>query len=246
MQVSDHDLLAASLGLAFRYVEVADVRRALRDGELLPGLGAQGVLSVERATKLGVVTEILAQLRADAAYGVVALENQLVGNQILNACIEESKRQGCRRPLGELLVERGVLSPQQHAAVHARAEAALEDMLAPVRRLVHQLDPASPREQLEDELRVVLGAVAEPLAFLQREEVEAALQGRLGAEQAADAPMPQPAPASNYPAFAPGLEASSGADQGPILGFQLLERLGEGAMGAVVKARKLDSGEIVA
>ena len=68
MQVSDHDLLAASLGLAFRYVEVADVRRALRDGELLPGLGAQGVLSVERATKLGVVTEILAQLRADAAY----------------------------------------------------------------------------------------------------------------------------------------------------------------------------------
>ncbi|MCA8920997.1 MAG: serine/threonine protein kinase, partial [Planctomycetes bacterium] len=41
-------------------------------------------------------------------------------------------------------------------------------------------------------------------------------------------------------------EASSGADQGPILGFQLLERLGEGAMGAVVKARKLDSGEIVA
>ena len=104
MQVSDHDLLAASLGLAFRYVEVSDLRRALTAGELLPSLGSQGALPPERVAKLGVVTDVLSQLREDAAYGVVALENQLVGNKILNACIDESKREGCKRPLGELLM----------------------------------------------------------------------------------------------------------------------------------------------
>jgi|GEM_PF-953450 len=250
MQVSDHDLLAASLGLAFRYVEVSDLRRALTAGELLPSLGSQGALPPERVAKLGVVTDVLSQLREDAAYGVVALENQLVGNKILNACIDESKREGCKRPLGELLVERGVLSPEQHAAVSARANAALEDMLAPVRQMVNQLDATAPREQLEDELRVVLGAVAEPLAFLQREELEHAVQARVGDVEAAAA-----MPSASNPALSPGLQALESAlltmgtqseDQGPIQGFQLLERLGEGAMGAVVKARKLDSGEIVA
>ncbi|MEZ6184203.1 MAG: serine/threonine-protein kinase [Planctomycetota bacterium] len=240
MHLSDHDLLAGALGLALRYVDVADLRRALGGDTLIQSLGAQGSLPAERAAKLELVTEILAQLRADACYGVVALENRFVGHQILNACMEESKREGCAKPLGELLVERGVLTPEQHAKVDARAQLALEDMLAPVRQLVKQLDPSAPREQLEDELRVVLGVVAEPLAFLQRDEIEVALQGRLGAEAPAAAPPP-----SLYPALAEqGAQAPE--DQGPIAGFQLLERLGEGAMGAVVKARKSDTGEIVA
>ena len=108
----------------------------------------------------------------------------------------------------------------------------------------------------ERKLAVLFGEVATGVSFLSREELESCLGAEdrvkrgLPADEAV-APVEAPAPAVAKPEDAgPAITAApaggAASDDEPIKGYELMERLGSGAMGAVLKARKKDTGEIVA
>lgn len=307
MRATDEDLLAGALALAYKYADLSGLRagfariqspdrpdlpRALEEGE---------VVTPARAEKLRRGAALLAQLRADAVYGMVAMRNRLVGAQMLNACMEESKREGYQKRLPEVLLERGVLQPAIHEAVLARAEELLPELLHKEQELLDLIDLRQDRaETAELKLAVLLGEVAARVSFLQRAELEQALRAAERAAQglppeelpappppppAAEIPLPPmpaaavaPAPVEpvglvappqaqgpgydGAPAFDPAASAvasavaaaagsgggstSDSGEQDPIKGYELLLKLGQGAMGAVLKARKRDTGEVVA
>lgn len=311
MRATDEDLLAGALALAWKYADLPGLRagfariqspdrlslpRALEEGELV---------TPARAERLRRGATLLAQLRSDAVYGMVAMRNRLVGAQMLNACMEEARREGHQKPLSEVLLERGVIQPPIHQAIQARAAELLPELLQKEQDLLDLIDVRRERaETAELKLAVLLGEVAAKVSFLQRPDLEQALraaeriaQGLPPEEPAAPAPAPpppeiplpplpsaQPVTLSAPPAHAhqaapanqayggpgngnPGAidpaasavasavaaatgsgsgETGAGAEQDPIKGYELLLKLGQGAMGAVLKARKRDNGEIVA
>ncbi len=261
MQASDEDLLVGALALAYKFADLAALRRAYAQAEagdgdpagVLAALERERVLSPARTARLRRAAAVAARLRDDAVYGMIALRNRLLGAQVLNACMDEARREGHARALAQILRERGVLGEAQDEAIAGRAAGVLDDVRQKERALQGTIDLArDPPEQAELKLAMLLGEVAGKLSFLQRADLDAAVAAAerrergLPAEapaapppppQQADIPIPVAAPA------APG-QAPEAAD--PIKGYELLLKLGQGAMGAVLKARKRDSGEVVA
>jgi len=293
MRAGEEDLLAGALSLAYKYADLAALRAAYarvqgseaagNGVDLAGALEAAGALSSPRAEKLRRGARLLRGLRADAVYGMIALRNRLVGAQMLNACMEESKRGGYQKTLAEVLRDRGVLTATHDDAIKARLEGVVPDLLAKERELAAVIDlEGDAAEAAELKLAMLLGEVAASVSFLQRFDVEQAIRAQARVEQGlppeepepatpapepemplpplpaqqAAAPQPGPAPApppgaaAPAPAAAapppPGPAAEPDPAQEPIKGYELLLKLGQGAMGAVLKARRRESGEIVA
>ncbi|RMG18255.1 MAG: serine/threonine protein kinase [Planctomycetota bacterium] len=276
MQPSSNDLLVAALALGYRYCGLGDLRRGLRAAKaegLAAALESAGVLSPRRAEKLRRGADLAARLRADAIYGVIALRNRLVSGALLNACMEECRSRGYERTLGEVLCARGVLSPEQHEAILRRREELTPQLESKERTLARAIDLERDGDELAElKLAVLFGEVAAKLSFLGKTDFEAALAACEARERGEDPSAAArraretfgSSPAAGAGAAvstapgtgSPAASASSGTTPGSgspdddrdhaIKGYELLDKLGAGAMGAVLKARKLDSGEIVA
>lgn len=271
MRAADEDLLAGALVLAFKYADLTALRRAYAKaeatgngaeapappnggGDLVGALAQLGALSPARAEKVRAAARLVRALRADAVYGMIAMRNKLVGGQMLNACMEEARRGGYQKTLSQVLLERGVLTPNQDEAVRGRQEEVLPELLAKARALAATIDlERDAPETAELKLAMLLGEVAAKISFLSRQDIESGLEAQERVARglpAEPAPLARPAaesmlhaPAAPMPTpGAPGDDLS----QDPIKGYELLLKLGAGAMGAVLKARKRDTGEVVA
>ena len=250
MRAETEDLLAGALALAYKYTDLRGLRQAFgADGADLPArLVAAAGVSDGRADKLRRGAALARRLLTDAIYGTVALRNQLVGPQMLNACMEETRRSGHARSLSDVLIEREVLSKDLHDAIVARLDEVLPDLLAKERAVAGAIDLDGEADEVSElKLSMLLGEVAAKLAFLSRGEFDAALRAAAGEAAPPAAPAASP-PAASPPAAGASSPAPGGLGIAPnaIKGYELTRRLGEGAMGAVYQARKLDSGEVVA
>jgi serine/threonine protein kinase len=271
MQANDADLLAGALALAYRYCGLEALREGFgavdpAAGQDLPAaLLSLGHLSTPRAEKLRRGAELARRLRHDAIYGMVALRNRLVGGAMLNACMEESRHSSYEKSLSQVLIERGVLDDKLHQGIETLCKEVGPDLFAKERSLAATVDLAQDGDDMAElKLGVLLGEVAAKVSFLNKDDFDLALQAREKIEQGvapevamrqaaqqkavastvASAAAPSPlAPVAPEPAPA-GSTSSSTEDA--IKGYELLEKLGAGAMGAVLKARKRDTGEIVA
>ncbi len=255
MRASTEDLLAGALALAYKYCDVPALRgayaRVAGDGgglDLAGALAEAERLSAARSEKLRRGARLAQRLLADAVFGTVAMRNQLVGGQMLNALMEEARRTGYQKTLAEVLLERGVVEERLRQAITERQEELLDELLAKERTLAGAIDlEGDPPDTCALKLQMLLGELAAKLSFLSREDFEAALRAQERVEQGL------PAEAEEAPAAAPlGLatgpplpEPGAGADD-PVKGYELIEQLGAGAMGSVLKARKRDTGEVVA
>jgi serine/threonine-protein kinase len=231
---------------------------------LVKALVAQGVLTARRADKVRAATKLVRVLRADAVFGMIAMRNKLVGGQMLNACMEEARRGGYEKSLAQVLLERGVLTATHDQAIRGRLDEVLPELLAKERALAATIDLVRDApETAELKLAVLLGEVAAKVSFLSKQDLEAALeaQERVARGLPAEVPAAPPpresrqgggqdggasllhAPAAAMPSPGPGGEDPS---LDPIKGYELLLKLGAGAMGAVLKAKKRDTGEVVA
>lgn len=272
MRAADEDLLAGALVLAYKYADVPALRRAFAraeegaaagngngdrggDGALVRALVEQQVLSARRGEKVRAAASLARVLRADAVYGMIAMRNKLVGGQMLNACMEEARRTGYQKTLSQVLLERGVLTATHDQAVRGRQEEVMPELLAKERALAATIDLARDAAETADlKLALLLGEVAAKVSFLTRQDLDAGVEAQervargLPAEAPPAAPPPRPAVELHAPAAPMPAPAAPGDDpsQDPIKGYELMLKLGAGAMGAVLKARKRDTGEVVA
>jgi serine/threonine-protein kinase len=264
-RTADTDLVAGALALAYKYAGLPELRSGLAEltpsseTTLVDSLEKAGKLSAPRAEKLKRAARLACLLRDEAVYGMIALRNRIVGTSMLNACMEESRRTGFKRTLSELLLEKGVITGTIDHAIGERRQVALaklnktEDDLLEAVDLAHDDPPTAERK-----LAVLFGEVATKLMFLTREELEECLKVEervrtgLPAEETSHGGARAPEPADAVPEMAiaapevASKDAGSPSEDEPIKGYQLLERLGVGAMGAVLKATKKDTGEVVA
>jgi serine/threonine protein kinase len=276
MQSNDADLLTGALALAYHYCGLPALRQGFcglqaNGGDLAQALQDQGHLSPKRGDKLRRGAELAGKLRSDAVYGMIALRNRLVGGAMLNACMEECRRSGYQRSLSQVLIGRDVINEKIHGAI-LELQADLEpDLFTKERALSAAIDLDRDSDELaEIKLAVLLGEVSAKVSFLNKGDFDAALRAQeqiargvapeVAMQQAtapaADAAHP-PLSAASAPTTAsgasslpapppatPSTKSSSGEDA--IKGYELIDKLGSGAMGAVLKARKRDTDEIVA
>ncbi|MBI3725029.1 serine/threonine protein kinase [bacterium] len=269
----DQDLVAGVLALAYGYAGLGGLRDGFAelegngsdpDCDLVEALRRKAELSPFRAQKLRRASRLALVLKDDAIYGMIALRNRLLGTSMLNACMEESRRTGFQRTLPELLLEKGFVTEAIDKAIRERRDAALESLSRTEDDLLRAVDFANDDPATtERKLAVLMGEIASKLSFLSKDELETCLkieervQNGLPAEEvAAEAEEAVQATAEGTTELdATPLEAetkaqiaaSAGATEDePIKGYELMERLGTGAMGAVLKARKKDTGEVVA
>ncbi len=250
-RAQDKDLVAGALALAYRYSSLGELRAGMADldtsGDLVESLVRKAALAEPRAEKLRRATRLACLLKDDAVYGMIALRNRIVGTTMLNACMDECRRGGFAKTLSDLLIEKGVVTQAIDQAIKERRKAALEQLTKTEDALVANLDHArdEPRA-LERKLGVLFGEVATKLMFLSREELEQCLR----AEERAKTGLPPEEPSGMgvvaAPAEAEAPEADPSKEDEPIKGYELIERLGIGAMGAVLKAKKKDTGQVVA
>lgn len=253
MRATRASLLAGALALAYKYCDLAQLRegyRAIEGSEdpLPQKLQEQG-LREAWATKLEQAAELATRLYDEAIYGMVAIRNQLVGGQMLNACMEESKKRGYTSTLPELLLERDLITEAVDSAIKERCEEVREELLTKQVALATAIDLQGDNELVDLELSSLLGEVAAAVSFLQRVDLDAALRAM---DRVAKGLPPEeetpPELAQTVQLKAPEPKAPEPTADGsdPIRGYELIEKLGAGAMGAVLKAKKHDSGEIVA
>jgi hypothetical protein len=249
----DQDLVAGALALAYKYVALPELRSSMQDleasGDLVESLVRKAELAAPRADKLRRAARLACILKDDAVYGMIALRNRLVGTTMLNACMEECRKGGFAKTLADLLIEKGVITAAIDQAIRDCRKVALDRLTRTETELLRALDPAREEPQaIEKKLGVLFGEVASKLMFLTRDELEACLRAEervrtgLPAEEAA--PPPREAEAAEAEVVAPAADPSS--EDEPIKGYQLVERLGVGAMGAVLKAIKKDTNQTVA
>ncbi len=252
-RAQDKDLVAGALALAYKYVGLRELRAGVADfeasGDLVESLVRKAELSPRRAEKLRRAARLACILKDDAVYGMIALRNRLVGTTMLNACMDECRRQGFSKTLAEQLLEKGVVTPALDEAIQERRKLALEKLTRTENELLAGLDPVRDEATtVEKKLGVLFGEVATKLMFLTKDELEACLR----AEERAKTGLPPEEPptvVTNAPTTEEEIaapEADPQSEDEPIKGYQLVERLGVGAMGAVLKAVKKDSGETVA
>ncbi|MGE0708848.1 MAG: serine/threonine-protein kinase [Planctomycetota bacterium] len=261
MRAAREDLLAGALGLAYKYCTLADLRRAfaaVQDGgeqDLPAALEQAKAIQAPWAQKLRRGALMAARLREEAVYGMIAIRNQLVGGQMLNACMEEVRKRGYAQSLPDVLLERGLLTDALHAAVQERTDSAQEELFAKEVDLAALIDlERDPEDMLDLKLGALLGEVAASVSFLTKPDLDAALKAQERVEQGL--PAEEEAPARAGPGRGSGVVSIKAPEpptpqptadgDDPIKGYELLEKLGAGAMGAVLRARKRDTGEIVA
>ncbi|MBL4845680.1 MAG: protein kinase [Planctomycetes bacterium] len=255
MRATRASLLAGALALAYKFCSLAELREGFRslegtEDELPDVLSKQGVLREVWAKKLGSASLLATRLYDEAIYGMVAIRNQLVGGQMLNACMEESKRRGYTETLPELLIERDLITEAVDAAIRERCDSVREELLAKQVALATAIDLQGDNELVDLELSSLLGEVAAAVSFLQRAELDTALRAQERAAQGlpieVEAPTPPPQAVRLQAPEPKGPTPVDAGEEDPIRGYELLEKLGAGAMGAVLKAKKHDTGEIVA
>ncbi len=250
LKAEEKDLVAGALALAYKYVGLPELRAGIEDletsGDLVESLVLKGNLHATRAEKLRRATRIACTLESDAIYGTIALKNRVVGTAMLNACMEECRRGGFEKTLPELLLEKGVVTPAIDEAVKDRRRLILGKLTRTESQLLESIDLSreEPRT-IEKKLGVLFGEVATKLMFLTKDELESCLRAEDRAKNG------EPAETVAETARRGGgeqvtIDTNPENEDEPIKGYELLERLGVGAMGAVLKAKKKDSGETVA
>jgi serine/threonine protein kinase len=263
VQADDANLLVAALGLAYKYLDLGTLRRAFvavdsapNGLHLVDALGNEG-LSPARVDKLRRGADLASRLRTDAIYGMVVLRNRLVGGAMLNACMEESRRSGYEKNLSQVLIERGVLTDPLHVAIEGLLAEVVPDLFAKERALASTIDLENDSEEsAELKLAVLIGEVSAKVSFLNRTDFDAALMAQekiaqgIAPEDATRSDVDTRETAASHPAIKLQLPDQPVAQSLPtddaIKGYELLDKLGSGAMGAVLKARRRDTGEIVA
>ncbi len=252
MRASTEDLLAGTLALAFDYCGLAALRDAfadLGDRDLPAALAAGARVPAKRAERLRRGARLARRLLDDAVFGSIAMRNQLVGGQMLNALMEEVRRGGYQKTLAEVLAEREVVDARVHAAIAERQEQVSAELFAKEQALAATIDlEGEPLETCELKLQMLLGELAAKLSFLSRDDFVGALRAQERVEQGLPAEEP-PQPAGAAAAARPAAVASAPAappGQDLVKGYEVLKELGAGAMGSVLKARKRDTGEVVA
>ena len=247
LEIRDRELICGALALAFAYVELDDLYLAYRDlsksngqsAGLVGALRSLGKLSKERGEKLERSTTMALMLRDAAIYGTIALNNKLIGEDMLNACMEENRLKGFKKDIGKFLMDKKVLTANLHEAIQSRCEQLLESLSEPQRVLkgVINLDDKDV-DLTKKKLEMLVGEVASKLSFLARDRLENYLRDE------DDRKLGKPvggAPVRRESGHAPDMSGDE-----PILGYEIVKKLGQGAMGAVYRAVRKKTGETVA
>jgi serine/threonine protein kinase len=249
LKAEEKDLVAGALALAYKYIGIPELRAGIEDleasGDLVESLVLKANLHATRAEKLRRATRIACTLESDAIYGTIALKNRVVGTAMLNACMEECRRGGFAKTLPELLLEKGVVTPAIDEAVKDRRRLIMGKLTRTESQLLESIDLSreEPRT-VEKKLGVLFGEVATKLMFLTKDELESCLRAEDRAKNGE--PAEDAAPARRGDGEQVTIDTNPENEDEPIKGYELLERLGVGAMGAVLKAKKKDTGETVA
>lgn len=251
---AEKDLVAGVLARAFAYLEIPVLLKAFRhlaggsDSDLVAYLKSKGELSPRRAEKLDRGAWLTCLLRDEAVYGSVALQNKLIGMDMLNALMDETKKSGFKSNLGLLLQDKGIVTETLHAELAMRKDEALEQLRGPQDLMAESFEAEKDDDLASIKLEILLGEVATKLSFLTRAELEVCLKidGRVrkGLPAVEEAPK-QAASSSNSGGIQMPVSGEI-TESDPIAGYEVQKKLGQGAMGAVFKARKHDTNEIVA
>ncbi|MDF1665921.1 MAG: serine/threonine-protein kinase [Planctomycetota bacterium] len=247
LDINERDLICGALALAYAYIDIETLHLGLQElckpsnkaPGLVPAFRGIGKMSPERGAKLERSTTLMLMLRDAAIYGTIALNNKLIGEDMLNACMEENRRKGFKKDIGTLLQEKGVLTPTLHKAIAARCEDVLKDISGPQAAIKEtiQLDD-SDKELTRKKIEMLFGETASKLSFLTRERIEDYLKDDSDREKGVPVRGPKK-PKEQTPA-----EVISGDE--PIKGYEIVKKLGQGAMGAVYRAVRASNGETVA
>jgi serine/threonine protein kinase len=245
LDIKDRDLICSAMALAYAYVNISDLFDCF--GELtkdknkalglVPGLRAAGKLSPERGEKLEKATTLMVMMRDAAIYGTIALNNKLIGEDMLNACMEENRRKGFKKDIGALLQEKGVLTNVLHKAILERCQGVLSDISAPQKALLDVINLKDKDSDLsKKKIEMLIGEVASKLSFLPRDRLEDYLTD--------DDNRKKGIPVGGAKKKEATIEEISGDE--PIKGYEIVKKLGQGAMGAVYRAVRKASNETVA
>lgn len=247
LDINERDLICGALALAYAYIDIETLHESLKElckstnkaPGLVPAFRGLGKMSPERGAKLERSTTLMLMLRDAAIYGTIALNNKLIGEDMLNACMEENRRKGFKKDIGTLLQEKGVLTATLHQAIAARCEDVLKDISGPQDAVKETIQLEDSDEDLtRKKLEMLFGETASKLSFLTRDRIEDYLKDDSDREKGVPVRGPKK-PKEQTPT-----EVISGDE--PIKGYEIVKKLGQGAMGAVYRAVKASSGETVA
>lgn len=246
LDIKERDLICGALALAYAYVDIETLHEALKElckdtnkaPGMVPALRGIGKMSPERGAKLEKSTTLMLMLRDAAIYGTIALNNKLIGEDMLNACMEENRRKGFKKDIGALLQEKGVLTSNLHQAIASRCEDVLKEISGPQSAIQETIQLNDKDEELtRKKLEVLFGETASKLSFLTRDRLEDYLKDDSDRDKGQ-------ARGPKKPKEQTPTEVISGDE--PIKGYEIVKKLGQGAMGAVYRAVKTSSGETVA
>ena len=259
MNLTSDDILYATVAHAYGAVRLSRLCDALSMASSggaeadstangLPPMGhllvKTGALDAKRAAMLSDAVEIVRLFRDETIYGSILLRHDLSPRVELDAALETTRKSGHCRRLGQELVDRGVLTTAQHEQVLnvvARFCSSKDEVSL---RLARKLAWSGTAEEVQVQVEILLGEMASQLDFITHEQVEQTRLKRLSTRVEDERQtLVQP---SAEEAELTAVSSSQESAREPIPGYELEEKLGQGAMGAVFKARKLDIGLSVA
>ena len=132
----DSYLLIGKLAVKYKYASVEQVKQALilKEQERQAGkdcllgeiLVQQGILSTSQLSFLRSVQKLLQTRKSDDEFGTIAVKNDFAGPIDIEQALSEQKRifkqTNTVRTIGDILVDSGVLTPQQRDAILIRQQ----------------------------------------------------------------------------------------------------------------------------
>lgn len=272
------DILFGRIALGNRLVTPAQVTQALAAAggraTLADVLVQRGVLTREQAQRVQRAQALTQFMRAEKIYARIVLERRWVDLAVLRECFARQEQAQHRVRIGQLLIERRLLTPEQSEEVVEEQLQRLADETAKIEeagltaadvgdsddlgrqvedlaklRAAGDLDGSTFRRALGP--RGLLEASPPPATTPEVErtiEMAAPVGARTMVVDAPSYARPGPASAAPRPAPAPAQNGAKDALVGRTIAsrYRVLEKVGEGGMGTVYKAEHCLMEKIVA